>query len=69
MRVLLVEELDSGTLVVMMDNTLVDQSITSLFKNTVRFGTVAVLVILLLAVVLARQIVKPLQEAYARRRL
>ncbi len=45
-----------------MDNTLVAESFTSLFRNALLFGGISCLISLILAMLLARWIVKPLRE-------
>ena len=44
-----VETRDARTLVVLLDNTLVSESVSTLFKNAVRYGIVMVLALLLLS--------------------
>ncbi|MCD8125834.1 MAG: HAMP domain-containing histidine kinase, partial [Lachnospiraceae bacterium] len=57
-----VAEGDGYSLVALMDNTLVAESFTSLFRNALLFGGIACLISLLLIILLARWIVKPLRE-------
>lgn len=52
------------TLVAFMDNTIVEESTTALFKYTLLFGGCAFIVIFFLAFFLSKQIVKPLEQAY-----
>ncbi len=54
------------TLVSMMDNTLVGESIVTLLRYTVIFGVAAVLVVLVLAILLSGWIIRPLEENYER---
>ncbi|MCC8104964.1 MAG: HAMP domain-containing histidine kinase [Clostridiales bacterium] len=54
------------TLVSMMDNTLVGESIVTLLRYTVIFGAVAILVVLILAILLSGWIIRPLEENYER---
>lgn len=56
------------TLVVFMDNTIVEESTASLFKYTLLFGSVALIAIFFLAFFLAKRIVKPLEENYHRQK-
>ncbi len=53
---------ESYTLVVLMDNTLIEDSFTTLFRNALLLGVVMVIVLLLCAVALARWIIQPLEE-------
>ena len=62
------ETRDGRTLVVMLDNTLVSESASALLKNTLRYGIVMVLVLLLLSLWSARRMVRPLEENDARQR-
>jgi len=62
------ETRDGRTLVVMLDNTLVSESASALLKNTLRYGIVMVLVLLLLSLWSARRMVCPLEENDARQR-
>ncbi|MCD8011022.1 MAG: hypothetical protein LUF34_09715 [Lachnospiraceae bacterium] len=57
-----VAEGDGYRLVALMDNTLVAESFTSLFRNALLFGGIACLISFILILLLARWIVKPLQE-------
>ncbi|MCC8067227.1 MAG: hypothetical protein LIO94_09035 [Clostridiales bacterium] len=54
------------TLVSMMDNTLVGDSIYTLLRYTVIFGAIAIVVVLLLAIFLANRIIRPLEDNYDR---
>ncbi len=54
------------TLVSMMDNTLIGDSIITLLRYTVIFGAAAILVVLILAVLLSGWIIRPLEENYER---
>ena len=62
------ETRDGRTLVVMLDNTLVSESASALLKNTLRYGSVMVLVLLSLSLWSARRMVRPLEENDARQR-
>ncbi|MCD7955073.1 MAG: ATP-binding protein [Lachnospiraceae bacterium] len=54
------------TLVSMVDNTVVGESIVTLLRYTVIFGAAAVVAVLILSVFLAGWIIKPLEENYRR---
>lgn len=56
------------TLVAFMDNTLLRESMTTLFRYTLLFGSVALLFLFLLAIVLARRIVSPLEKSYRKQK-
>lgn len=52
------------TLVTFMDNTVVNESAMTLFRYTLIFGGVALVLFFFLSVFLARKIVNPLEESY-----
>ena len=52
------------TLVTFMDNTVVNESAMTLFRYTLIFGGVALIIFFFLSVFLARKIVNPLEESY-----
>ncbi len=52
------------TLVAFMDNTIVNESAMTLFRYTLIFGGVALVLFFFLSVFLARKIVQPLEESY-----
>ncbi len=56
------------TLVAFMDNTIMQESMTTLFRYTLIFGGIAILLLFFVAVYLARKIVKPLEESYQKQR-
>lgn len=56
------------TLVVFMDNTIMGESITALFRYTLLFGGIAFALIFLLAIFLAKRIVKPIEESYQKQK-
>ncbi len=58
----------SYTLVVLMDNTLVSDSFTTLFRNALILGAGMVAVLFLCAIGLARWIIRPLEESDRRQR-
>lgn len=55
-------------LVAFMDNTIVNESAITLFRNTLIFGGVALVLFFFLSVFLARKIVAPLEESYQKQR-
>lgn len=56
------------TLVVFMDNTIMQESMTTLFRYTLIFGGVAIAALFFVAVYLARRIVRPLEESYRKQK-
>ena len=56
------------TLVAFMDNTVVNESARSLFRYTLIFGGVALVLFFFLSQFLARKIVAPLEESYQKQR-
>ena len=62
--------LDKGgyTLVTFMDNTVVNENAMTLFRYTLIFGAVALIVFFFLSVFLARRIVAPLEDSYQRQK-
>ncbi|MCC8182947.1 MAG: hypothetical protein LIO45_08285, partial [Clostridiales bacterium] len=63
-----IDQSETYTLVVLMDNTLVSDSFTTLFRNALILGSVMVVVLLLCATALARWIIRPLEESDRRQR-
>lgn len=57
---------DKGSyiLVAFMDNTVMKESMTTLFRYTVIFGGFAVIALFFIAICLAKAIIKPLEESY-----
>lgn len=55
---------DGYTLVAFMDNTIIRESMGTLFRYTLIFGGIAIVCLYFLAVYLAKRIVKPLEESY-----
>lgn len=51
-----------------MDNTIMQESMTTLFRYTLLFGGLAILALYFLAVYLARKIVEPLEESYEKQK-
>lgn len=56
------------TLVTMMDNTIMQESISTLFKYTLIFGSIAIVALFFVASYLAKRIVKPLEESYQKQK-
>ena len=56
------------TLVTFMDNTVVNESAMTLFRYTLVFGGVALVLFFFLSVFLARKIVNPLEESYQKQK-
>ncbi len=59
---------ETYTLVALMDNTLISDSFTALFRNTLFMGTIMVVVLFLCAIALAHWIIRPLEESDRRQR-
>ena len=59
---------DGYTLVTFMDNTVVNESALTLFRYTLIFGGVAMVLFFFLSVFLARKIVNPLEESYQKQK-
>lgn len=55
-------------LVVFMDDTIMQQSITTLFRYTLLFGSIALVALFFVALYLAKRIVKPLEESYQKQK-
>lgn len=62
------EDKGSYLLVAFMDNTVVRESMTTLFRYTLIFGGLVILALFFLAVYLARRIVRPLEESYEKQK-
>ena len=63
-------KMDKGgyTLVSFMDNTIIRESMNTLFRYTLFFGCVAILALYFLAAYLAKRIVTPLEESYQKQK-
>lgn len=63
-------KMDKGgyTLVSFMDNTIIRESMNTLFRYTLIFGGVAILALYFLAAYLAKRIVTPLEESYQKQK-
>ncbi len=59
---------DGYTLVAFMDNTIMQQSMTTLFRYTIVFGSVMLVALFFVAVYLAGRIVKPLEESHQKQK-
>lgn len=62
------EQKDGYFLVAFMDNTIMHESITTLFRYTLLFGIVATILIFFLARHAAKRIVQPLEESYRKQK-
>lgn len=56
------------TLVAFMDNTIMQGSMATLFRYTLVFGSIVIILFFFLAVYLAKRIVKPLEDSYYRQK-
>lgn len=56
------------TLVSFMDNTVVNESAMTLFRYTLIFGGIALVIFFFLSILLAQKIVKPLEESYQKQK-
>ncbi|MBT1176043.1 HAMP domain-containing histidine kinase [Bifidobacterium callimiconis] len=63
-----VSQFDGRTLVVLMDNTIMDESMGTLMRNTLVFGAVAIVLLSGIAIGIARHIVQPLEAAHDEQR-
>ncbi|MDO5422683.1 MAG: HAMP domain-containing sensor histidine kinase [Eubacteriales bacterium] len=61
-------EKEGYTLVAFMDNTIMQQSITTLLRYTILFGGIMLAVLFVVAVYLAGKIVKPLEESHQKQK-
>lgn len=59
---------DGYTLVAFMDNTIMQQSMTTLFCYTIIFGSIVIVILFFVAVYLAGRIIKPLEESHQRQK-
>ena len=62
------EDKGGYTLIAFMDNTIMQESMTTLFRYTLIFGGAAIIALFFLAVYLAQRIVKPLEESYQKQK-
>ncbi len=56
------------TLVAFKDNTIINESMTTLFRYTLIFGAAAIILLFFVAVYLAKRIVSPLEESYKKQK-
>lgn len=64
----LTAEKDGYTLVTFMDNTIMQESMTTLFRYTLIFGSFAIIALFFVAIYLAKRIVQPLEESYQKQK-
>ena len=62
------EKTENATLLVFKDNSIMDSSITTLFKYTLIFGAIALVLFFFLSRQLAKMIVQPLEESHTRQK-
>lgn len=62
------EHYNGETLVVLMDNMLLNGNISTLLRYTILFGSIAILLLFLVSFYLAHRIVQPLEESYQRQK-
>lgn len=63
-----IDSTDDYTLVAMMDNSILSDSITTLFRNTLVFGSIILLLLFFFSAFLAGRIVDPLEQSYKRQK-
>ena len=66
--IFLMEDKGGYTLVAFMDNTIMQGSMATLFRYTLVFGSVVIILFFFLAIYFAKWIVKPLEESYHRQK-
>lgn len=64
----LVSDKGRYTLVAFMDNTILQGSMTTLFRYSLIFGSIAIAALFFVAVYLAKRIVRPLEESYQKQK-
>ena len=64
----LVSEKNGYVLVTFMDNRIINESMNTLLRYTIIFGSITITVMFFLAVYLAKRIVKPLEESYQKQK-
>ena len=64
----LVSEKNGYVLVTFMDNRIINESMNTLLRYTIIFGSVTITVMFFLAVYLAKRIVNPLEESYQKQK-
>jgi len=63
-----VESRQGDTLVVLMDNTIMNDNVHTLFQYTFLFGSVAIILLFAVSIYLSQRIVKPLEENYQKQK-
>ncbi len=63
-----IESNQGCTLVILMDNMIMSGNMGTLFRYTILFGSITIVLLFLLSFFLARQIIKPLEESYQKQR-
>lgn len=66
--VFLITETDEYILVTMMDNTVLGETIDSLIKNTIIFGSVGLIVLFIISLIITRWIILPLETGYKKQK-
>ena len=66
--VYLITETDEYILVTMMDNTVLGETIDSLIKNTLIFGSVGLIVLFIISLIITRWIILPLETGYKKQK-
>ena len=66
--VYLITETDEYILVTMMDNTVLGETIDSLIKNTIIFGSVGLIVLFIISLIITRWIILPLETGYKKQK-
>lgn len=66
--VYLVQDKPGYTLVAFMDNRMMQESMSTLFRYTLIFGSVVILALFFVAIYLAKRIVQPLEESYQKQK-
>lgn len=63
-----ISEKEGYTLVAFMDNTIMHETITTLFQYTLIFGGIVIIAVFFISIYLAKRIVQPLEEGYQKQR-
>ncbi|MCR5666571.1 MAG: HAMP domain-containing histidine kinase [Eubacterium sp.] len=66
--VYLVTTTDEYTLVTMMDNSVVGQTITTLMRTMIVFGAITIVIIIIFSALLGKWVMKPVEESYNRQK-
>lgn len=59
---------ENGRIVAFMDNTIVEESFSSLFRYTLIFGGIAIILLFFFSIYIANRIVSPLEESYKKQK-